>query len=123
MPRFKNYSMEIKEEIISWSLHKFIRNESWRKLDPTKGSTFAYITTAAFRNMLSALAIYFRQYNMRVKLIRRHIEELKQHFANLHYTPTGWEEACRQLERDYRLNEESTLQDDEQEEDNDDDEF
>lgn len=95
MPRFKNYSMEIKEEIVSWSLHKFIRNESWRKLDPTKGSTFAYITTAAFRNMLSALAIYFRQYNMRVKLIRRQIEELKHHFSNLHYTPTGWEEACR----------------------------
>ena len=111
MPRFKNYPMEVKEEIISWSLHKFIKNESWKRLDPEKGSTFAYITTAAFRNMLTALGIYFRQWNMRVKLIRESIEELRKYFAGLHYTPTGWEEACEQLERE--LNGQSSKEDEE----------
>ena len=100
MPRFKNYPIEVKEEIISWSLHKFIKNESWRRMDPEKGSLFAYITTAAFRNMLTALSIYFRAYNRKMELVKETIEELKQYFAALHYTPTGWEEACEQLERE-----------------------
>lgn len=100
MPRFKNYPIEVKEEIISWSLHKFIKNESWRRMDPEKGSLFAYITTAAFRNMLTALGIYFRQYNRKMELVKETIAELKKYFAGLHYTPTGWEEACEQLERE-----------------------
>lgn len=94
MPRFKNYPMEVKEEIISWSLHKFVKNESWKRLDPEKGSTFAYITTAAFRNMLTALGIYFKAYNRKMEVFKNTVEELRQYFQNLKYVPRGWEEAC-----------------------------
>lgn len=113
MPRFKNYPMEVKEEIISWSLHKFIKNEAWRRMDPDKGSLFAYITTAAFRNMLTALERYFKEYSRRRELIHETIEELKKYFAGLHYMPTGWEEACEQLERE--LNGQSSKEDEDDE--------
>lgn len=93
MPRFKNYPIEVKEEIVSWSLHKFIKNESWKRMDPDKGSLFAYITTAAFRNMLTALSIYFRAYNRKMEIVKNTIEELRQYFQNLKCIPRGWEEA------------------------------
>ena len=116
MPRFKNYPMEVKEEIVSWSLHKFVKNESWRRLDPTKGSTFAYITTAAFRNMLTALALYFRDYNRRIELIKDAIGELRKYFQTLKYIPTGWEEACEQLERQMQGEKSRKREEDEDEE-------
>ena len=43
-PRFKGYPAEIKEELISWSLFKLLKYDYWKKLDPKKGSIFAYLT-------------------------------------------------------------------------------
>ena len=43
-PRFKGYPAEIKDELISWSLFKLLKYDYWKKLDPKKGSIFAYLT-------------------------------------------------------------------------------
>lgn len=84
-PRFKGYSAEVKEEIQSAAIYKFVKYHVWQRLDPDKGSVFAYITTCAFRNMLTALGNYYRAYNRKMEVFKNTIEELRQYFQNLKY--------------------------------------
>lgn len=94
-PRFKGYSEEVKEEIQSAAIYKFMQYRAWEKLDPSKGSIFAYLTTCAFRNMLTAIGNHFKEWNRRRELVRSAMENMKQYFASINYIPSGWEEACR----------------------------
>lgn len=67
--------------------------------------------------MLTALGLYYKEWNKRRELVKDAMEQMKQYFATINYIPSGWEEACRQIEREYGLSEEaSTLQDDNNEE-------
>lgn len=43
-PRFKSYSADVKEEVMSWSILKLLKYDYWKRLDPAKGSIFAYLT-------------------------------------------------------------------------------
>ena len=47
--------------------------------------------------MLTALGLYYREWNKRRGLVKETMEEMKQYFASINYIPSGWEEACRQL--------------------------
>ena len=93
--RFKGYSAEVKEEIMSWSILKLLKYDYWKKLDPNRGSIFAYITQAAYLNMLTALGLYYKEWNKRRELVKEAMEEMKQYFSSINYMPSGWEEACR----------------------------
>lgn len=94
-PRFKAYSAEVKEEIVSWSILKLLKYDYWKRLDPNKGSIFAYLTQSAYLNMLTALGLYYKEWNKRRELVREAMEDMKQYFASINYIPSGWEEACR----------------------------
>ena len=97
-PRFKNYPTEVKEEIQSAAIYKFVKYRVWEKLDPSRGSMFAYITTCAFRNMLTALGNYYRDFNRKMDIVKNTIDELRQYFQNLKYQPRGWEEAVESFQ-------------------------
>lgn len=45
--------------------------------------------------MLTALGLYYREWNKRRELVKEVIDEMKQHFSKINYVPSGWEEACR----------------------------
>ena len=94
-PRFKGYSAEVKEEIMSWSIFKLLKYDYWKRLDPARGSIFAYLTQSAYLNMLTALGLYYKEWNKRRDLVKDAMEQMKQYFASINYMPSGWEEACR----------------------------
>lgn len=112
-PRFKGYSSEVKEEIQSAAIYKFVKYRVWEKLDPDKGSVFAYLTTCAFRNMLTALGNYYRDFNRKMEIVKNTIDELRQYFQNLKYQPRGWEEAVDSFQN--WVEKHPTLRDEEEE--------
>lgn len=45
--------------------------------------------------MLTALGLYYKEWNKRRGLVKEAMEQMKQYFTSINYIPSGWEEACR----------------------------
>lgn len=73
---FKNYSHELKQDMISYACYKCI--QGMRNYNFAFKNAFAYFTTACYNSFISTITQYYKQLNIKRDLAQKALEKLEE---------------------------------------------